>query len=36
MKADLYTKTVLTVIAVALVGILIKDVDLLFRPLPPF
>lgn len=27
MKADLYTKTVLTVIAVALVGILIKDVD---------
>jgi len=27
MKADLYTKIVLTVIAIALVGILVKDVD---------
>ena len=27
MKTDLYTKVILTVIAVALVGILVKDID---------
>lgn len=27
MKTDLYTKVILTVIAIALVGILVKDID---------
>ena len=31
MKTDMYTKIVLTVIAVALVGILVKDIDIVSK-----